>query len=178
MTTEAKIARVKQCIKGTQDFPKPGILFRDMFPVLRDPEAFKCLTDVLIDTVKSKAPDVQVIVGLDSRGFLLGPIIAQALNISFVPVRKAGKLPGEVIQVVFTLEYGQDKFEIQKEAINPGDKVVIVDDLLATGGTMKAACELVEKVSGDIVDCLVVIELSNLKGREKVPKSVTSLISY
>ncbi|VDI42927.1 coiled-coil domain-containing protein 102A [Mytilus galloprovincialis] len=134
MTTEEKIAKIKQCITGHPDFPKPGILFRDIFPVLRDASVFKMLIDVLVDHVKSKTPNVEIIVGLDSRGFLFGPIIAQELGISFVPVRKAGKLPGEIFQVTYSLEYGQDKFEIQKDSIKPGAKVVIVDDLLATGG--------------------------------------------
>ncbi|CAG2210674.1 APRT [Mytilus edulis] len=160
MTTEEKIAKIKQCITGHPDFPKPGILFRDIFPVLRDASVFKMLTDVLVDHVKSKTPNVE------------------ELGISFVPVRKAGKLPGETFQVTYSLEYGQDKFEIQKDSIKPGAKVVIVDDLLATGGTMKAACELLEKASGDVLDCLVVIELSDLKGRDQVSKTVSSLIQY
>ncbi|XP_063439663.1 adenine phosphoribosyltransferase-like [Mytilus trossulus] len=178
MTTEEKIAKIKQCITDHPDFPKPGVLFWDIFPVLRDASVFKMLTDVLVDHVKSKSPNVEVIVGLDSRGFLFGPIMAQELGISFVPVRKAGKLPGETFQVTYSLEYGQDKFEIQKDSIKPGAKVVIVDDLLATGGTMKAACELLEKASGDVLDCLVVIELSDLKGRDRISKTLSSLIQY
>ena len=178
MNNDDKLAEIKKFIVEHPNFPKPGILFRDIFPVLRNATTFKLLTEVLVDHVKTNSPDVEVIVGLESRGFLFGPIMAQELGVSFVPVRKAGKLPGETIQVTYSLEYGQDKCEIQKDSIKAGVKVVIVDDLLATGGTMKAACDLLEKASANILDCLVIIELSDLKGRDKVPKKVSSLVQY
>lgn len=176
--TDSRIERVKSLIKDHPDFPKPGILFRDIFPVLRNPAVFQELLDVMVEKVKAKAPNVELIVGLESRGFLFGPSIALKLNCGFAPVRKKGKLPGEKESVAYALEYGTDIFEVQKEAFKPGQSVVIVDDLLATGGTMKAACELIQKVGANVVECLVVIELTDLKGRDKVTKPCTSLITY
>ncbi|KAJ8303294.1 hypothetical protein KUTeg_019690 [Tegillarca granosa] len=178
MTTDKRIEDIKKIIRDYQDFPKPGVLFRDVFPVVKDPSCFKKLTDLLVEHINSLPEKVDVIVGLESRGFIFGPIIAQALNIGFVPVRKAGKLPGELIQVEYSLEYGKDKFEIQKDAVTEGQKVVVVDDLLATGGTMKAACQLMDKVKAKVLDCLVVIELTDLNGRQKVPYQMSSLIKY
>lgn len=134
--------------------------------------------DVMVEFVKEKAPGVEVIVGLEARGFLFGPIIAQRLNCSFAPVRKKGKLPGETERVTYTKEYGADIFEVQKEAFKPGQSVVIVDDLLATGGTMKAACELIEKVGAKVTLCLVVIELKDLNGQDKLSQPCYSLIQY
>lgn len=176
--TDSRIERVKSLIKDHPDFPKPGILFRDIFPVLRNPAVFQELLDVMAEQVKAKAPNVELIVGLESRGFLFGPSIALKLNCGFAPVRKKGKLPGEKESVTYALEYGTDIFEVQKEAFKPGQSVVIVDDLLATGGTMKAACELIQKVGANVVECLVVIELADLKGRDKLSKPCTSLITY
>lgn len=176
--SDSRIERVQSLIKGHPDFPKPGILFRDIFPVLRNPTVFQELLDVMAEQVKAKAPNVELIVGLESRGFLFGPSIALKLNCGFAPVRKKGKLPGEKESVSYALEYGTDTFEVQKEAFKPGQSVVIVDDLLATGGTMKAACELIQKVGANVVECLVVIELTDLKGRDKLTKPCTSLITY
>ncbi|XP_076449901.1 adenine phosphoribosyltransferase-like [Babylonia areolata] len=173
-----RLNKVKKLISSHQDFPKPGILFRDIFPVLRDSEVFNLLIELLCEHVEKLTPKVEVIVGLESRGFLFGPIMAQRLKVAFVPVRKAGKLPGECCSVEYSLEYGKDKFEVQKEAIKPGQCVLIVDDLLATGGTMKAAVELMGKVSAEVAECLVVIELTDLKGRDKVDKLLHSLIQY
>jgi len=131
-----------------------------------------------LSTSSSDIPDVDVVVGLDSRGFIFGLIIAQCLSKPFVPVRKAGKLPGETIKVVYSLEYGQDAVEIQKDAVKPGQKVIVVDDLLATGGTLKAACKLLQKVKSNILECLVVLELDELKGRDRVHFPTFSLISF
>ncbi|KAK3086068.1 hypothetical protein FSP39_013007 [Pinctada imbricata] len=175
---DERLSRVKGAVRGFPDFPKPGILFRDIFPILRDPSLLKDLCSLMLDHIRSKTSEVDVIVGLEARGFLFGPILAMELGCSFVPIRKAGKLPGKTEKVEYILEYGKDVFEIQEGSILKGQKVVIVDDLLATGGTMKAACELVKKVGGDIKDCLVVIELSDLKGRDKVPEGCSSLINY
>uniref|UniRef100_K1Q2P9 Adenine phosphoribosyltransferase n=1 Tax=Magallana gigas TaxID=29159 RepID=K1Q2P9_MAGGI len=134
--TDSRIERVKSLIKDHPDFPKPGILFRDIFPVLRNPAVFQELLDVMVEQVKAKAHNVELIVGLESRGFLFGPSIALKLNCGFAPVRKKGKLPGEKESVEYALEYGTDIFEVQKEAFKPGQSVVIVDDLLATGGKL------------------------------------------
>ncbi|XP_048765098.1 adenine phosphoribosyltransferase-like [Ostrea edulis] len=176
--TDSRISKVKSLIKGHPDFPKPGILFQDIFPVLRNPDVFKDLMDALFEHIKEKAPGVQIIIGLEARGFLFGPILAQRLNCSFVPVRKKGKLPGETETVEYSLEYGTDVFEVQREAFKPGQSVVIIDDLLATGGTMKAACDLMEKVGANVIHCLTVIELADLKGRDKLSKPFSSLITY
>ncbi|KAK6186409.1 hypothetical protein SNE40_008450 [Patella caerulea] len=178
MSTDGRLEAVKALITAHPDFPKKGILFRNIFPVLRDPKGFHTLCDLMVEHIQSKCSNVELIVGLDSRGFLFGPIVAQRLNIGFAPVRKAGKLPGETFKVSYSLEYGQDSFEIEKSSVKLGQKVVIIDDLIATGGSMKAACELIEMAGADVVECYLVIELVDLKGRDKINKPVTSLIQY
>lgn len=141
---------------------------RDISPLLKDPVAFRTLIDLLEDHVRASFPKVDFIVGLDSRGFLIGPPLAQRLGIGFVPVRKKGKLPGATQSISYSLEYGKAELEIQNDAVEPGQKVVIVDDLLATGGTMCAAYELLKRLKAEILECLVIIELKALKGSEKL----------
>lgn len=179
-STEDKIDMIKKAIVAVPDFPKPGILFRDVFPLMRDPNMFSLCIDLLVDHIKtthaSEMPEV--IVGLDSRGFIFGPLIAQKLSISFQPVRKAGKLPGECYKHDYQLEYGSDSFEMQTDAIKAGQKVLIVDDLLATGGTMSAACSLMKSAKAKVLEAMVVIELADLEGRKKIDCPVFSLISY
>ncbi|QRV91089.1 adenine phosphoribosyltransferase [Ceratobasidium sp. AG-Ba] len=136
------------------DFPKKGITFLDLFPILRDPVAFETLITHMIDTI----------VGLDARGFLLGPIIALRLNAAFVPVRKKGKLPGKCTTAVYEKEYGSDSFDMQEGAIAPGSNVLVIDDLIATGGSAKAAGELVAKQGGKTVEYMFVVGLTFLKG--------------
>ncbi|NXI10376.1 APT phosphoribosyltransferase, partial [Irena cyanogastra] len=141
----------------------------DISPLLKDPVAFKTLIDLLEDHVRASFPKIDFIVGLDSRGFLIGTPLAQRLGIGFVPVRKKGKLPGATESVCYSLEYGKAaELEIQSDAVDPGQKVVIVDDLLATGGTMGAACELLKRLKAEVLECLVIIELKGLKGSEKL----------
>ncbi|NXI28257.1 APT phosphoribosyltransferase, partial [Sterrhoptilus dennistouni] len=142
----------------------------DISPLLKDPVAFRTLIDLLEDHVRASFPKIDFIAGecLDSRGFLIGPPLAQRLGIGFVPVRKKGKLPGPTESISYSLEYGKAELEIQSDAVEPGQKVVIVDDLLATGGTMRAACELLERLKAEILECLVIIELKALKGSEKL----------
>ncbi|KAH9489858.1 Sodium- and chloride-dependent creatine transporter 1 [Bulinus truncatus] len=178
VTMADKLSRVREAIGAVPDFPKKGILFRDIFPVLRNPPVFKDLIDLLHQAVTESVPDVECIVGLDSRGFLFGPILAERLSIPFVPVRKKGKLPGEIIGVTYDLEYGSDTLEVQKNCVRPGVKVVIIDDLLATGGTLKAACDLMVRLQAEVCLCLVIIELTYLDGRSKVPGPVKSLITF
>ncbi|XP_005093222.1 adenine phosphoribosyltransferase [Aplysia californica] len=172
-----KLSRVRDAVGAHEGFPKPGIVFRDIFPVLRNPSVFNDLNDLIYEAAKA-VPGVECIVGLDSRGFLFGPILALKLNVPFVPVRKKGKLPGAVERVSYTLEYGSDEFEVQKDSVSKGQKVLIIDDLLATGGTMKAACQLMEKLEADVVLCLVIIELTDLGGRKKLTAPFKTLLEY
>jgi len=157
------------------DFPKKGIVFLDFLPILRDPVAFETLiTHILYHitshTIPTSSPKkkIDVIVGLDARGFLLGPIIALRLGAAFVPVRKAGKLPGETISATYQKEYGADSFEIQLGGIKEGDNVIVIDDLIATGGSAKAAGDLVKAAGGITLEYLFVIGLAFLKGHEKL----------
>lgn len=174
-----KLELVKSKIRSYPDFPKPGILFRDVFSVLRNPSAFRALQDVMIEHVSSQlTPRPEAVVALEARGFLLGPLIALHFDIPFIPVRKKGKLPGEVMQTSFTLEYGTDIFEIQSLSITGGLNVLIIDDLLATGGSLNAVCQLMEQLQATVLECLVVMELTDMKGRENVKAPVHSLIQF
>ncbi|XP_070574481.1 adenine phosphoribosyltransferase-like isoform X1 [Ptychodera flava] len=178
MTSEYDLEKIKQIIKSFPDFPKPGIMFRDIFPVFRNPKALEALVDYLVDAIKTKAGEVDIIIGLEARGFILGPMIAVKLGAAFAPIRKKGKLPGKCIQVSYSLHYGQDVFEAQEDAVKEGQKVVIVDDVLATGGTMSAAGKLVSQMGGELKLGLVVIELDELNGKSRVSFPVHSLIHF
>ncbi|XP_023711779.1 adenine phosphoribosyltransferase [Cryptotermes secundus] len=179
MDQEQKLEFVKNHIESYPDFPKPGILFRDLFSVLRNPCAFRALQEVMIEHVSLQlTPKPEAVVALDARGFLIGPLIALHFDIPFIPIRKRGKLPGQVIQVSFALEYGTDIFEIQSVGIKSGQNVLIVDDLLATGGSLNAACQLVQQLHATVLECLVIIELVDLKGRDNVKAPVHSLIQF
>ncbi|KAK3769507.1 hypothetical protein RRG08_027076 [Elysia crispata] len=172
-----RLNRIRDAITTIPDFPKPGIYFKDIFPILGNPEVFSELNEIIYEASKSM-PQVECVVGLESRGFLFGPILAQKLKVPFVPIRKKGKLPGEVVSQTFELEYGTDCFEIQRGSVTKGQKVLIIDDLLATGGTMKAASDLVTKVGADVVLCLCIIELLGLKGAKSLDKPFKSLIAF
>jgi adenine phosphoribosyltransferase len=168
---------LKTLIREIPDFPKPGINFKDITTLLKDGRAFRQAIDLLADHFVAKQPDV--IVGTESRGFLLGAPLAYKLGCGFVLVRKPGKLPAAVERVSYGLEYGQDTLEIHRDALEPGQKVLVVDDLLATGGTITATIELVNKLGGKIVGCAFLIELDFLKGRERLTAyDVMSLIHY
>ncbi|KAM6123943.1 adenine phosphoribosyltransferase [Phoenicopterus ruber ruber] len=177
--SEERLRRVRDRVRPFPDFPVPGVLFRDISPLLKDPAAFRTLIDLLEDHLRASFPKIDFIAGLDSRGFLIGPPLAQRLGIGFVLIRKKGKLPGPTESISYALEYGKAELEIQSDAVEPGQKVVIVDDLLATGGTMCAACELMARLKAEVLECLVIIELKLLKGSEKL-KSVPfySLLQY
>jgi len=169
---------LRQHIRDIPDFPKPGILFRDITPLLREPTGWAEVIQRLAAVCDRLEPDL--IVGIESRGFIVGTALATHLNKGFVPVRKPGKLPGEVIGIDYTLEYGRDRLEIHADALADHPKVMLVDDLLATGGTASASAELVTKAGGQLVGCGFVIELAELAGRSKLPTGVPieSLIIY
>jgi len=164
-------------IRTIPDFPKKGIMFKDITPLLQDPKAFHLVIEKIIDHFKSKK--ITAIVCAESRGFIFGAVLAYQLNAAFVPLRKPGKLPYKTYRQEFQTEYSTDSFEIHVDGIKKGDNVLIVDDLLATGGTAKAAVDIVEKLGGKIAGIAFVIELSFLKGRDKLKgHDVFTLITY
>jgi adenine phosphoribosyltransferase len=164
-------------IRDIPDFPKPGILFKDITTMLKDGDSFKSAVDGLLAKIKGKPIDV--VVGMESRGFIFGAPIAYALGVGFVPVRKLGKLPGDVVSVEYDLEYGSATLEMHKDAMKPGARVLIVDDLLATGGTFAGTIELVKQLKGEIVGLAFLIELAALKGRDKLAGyEIATLIKY
>ena len=168
---------LKNYIASIPDFPKQGILFRDMTPLLQDNEALTCALDKMAEFAKELNADV--IVGPEARGFIFGTPVAYKLNIGFVPVRKPGKLPRETVQVEYSLEYGKNVLAMHKDALKPGDKVVIIDDLLATGGTLKATIELIESLGAKVVGCAFVVELTGLNARKLIENyEVFSLVNY
>jgi len=168
---------LKEKIRNIPDFPKKGIMFRDITTLLQDPKATKKAIKGMLKPFENEKIDV--VVGTEARGFIFGAIIAYELGVSFVPVRKPGKLPFETEKASYEKEYGEDELEMHSDAIKKGDKVLIVDDLLATGGTAKAAVELIEKLGGKIIGFCFLIELSFLHGREKLkPHKIFSLINY
>ena len=153
-------------IRDIPDFPKPGILFKDITTLLKDGDSFKAAVDGLLDRVGKR--EIDVVVGMESRGFIFGAPIAYKLGVGFVPVRKLGKLPADVVSVEYDLEYGSATLEMHRDAISPGAKVLVVDDLLATGGTVAGTIELVKQLKGEIVALAFLIELTALKGRDKL----------
>ncbi|RDY23042.1 adenine phosphoribosyltransferase [Romboutsia maritimum] len=168
---------LRKTIREIENFPKPGINFKDITTLMKDGDAFRYTIDEFIKALKDK--NVDVIVGPEARGFLMGTPVAYGLGVGFVPVRKPGKLPAEVESYEYGLEYGSDTLEIHKDAIKPGQRVAIVDDLLATGGTMEAAAKLIENLGGEVVSMQFLIELEFLEGRDKLTKyEVNSLIKY
>lgn len=168
---------LKNFIRDVPDFPVKGIIFKDITTLLKDKNAFLEAFNQLYEKVSNLKVDK--VVSIESRGFIFGSLLAYKLNAGFVPVRKPGKLPGEKISETYLLEYGTDSLEIHKDAINPGEKILIHDDLLATGGTVEAVCKLVEKLGGEIIGIVFLIELSFLNGREKLKKyDVSSIIKY
>jgi len=176
---ECKLQLVRDHIRPFPDFPKKGILFRDICPILKDPAALTAVIDLFEEQVRRNYQTVDLIVGLDARGFLFGPLLAQRLGVGFVLVRKKGKLPGTTVSVAYDLEYGRAEAEIQDDSVAPGQKVLLIDDLLATGGTLFAACELMRKQQAEILGCMVVIELKELNGKDKLkPHSLFSLVQY
>ena len=178
MNTTDVIANVKSKIRSVNDFPKEGIIFRDITTALKEPDVLKEMIDYLCDQFKDVKIDY--IAGIESRGFIFGMPMAYKLNAGFVPIRKPNKLPAKTLSQEYQLEYGTDKIEIHTDAIKEGDNVLIVDDLLATGGTAEAACKLINKTGGNLVGIAFLIELEDLKGRDKFDKDlkIVSMLKY
>jgi adenine phosphoribosyltransferase len=156
----------QRLIRDVKDFPKEGIVFKDINPVMEDAAAFQEVVDRMLDYARTR--QVDVIAGIEARGFIFGAPLALALNVGFVPVRKLGKLPGETMRAEYALEYGTNTVEMQKGAVKPGQRVLIVDDLLATGGTAAAAAVLIDKLGGDVAGMVFMVELGFLNGRENL----------
>lgn len=171
------MSKVEDFIISIPDFPQPGIIFRDVTGILKDAQGLRMGVDEMLDLIKDK--DVDLIAGLEARGFMFGMPMAYKLGKPFVPVRKKGKLPRETVEKTFDLEYGSATIEIHKDAIKPGQKVILVDDLIATGGTLKAAAELVEELGGTVAGVVTLIELAGLKGRDLLKGyEVKSVVTY
>jgi adenine phosphoribosyltransferase len=170
-------ARVRAAIRDVPDFPEPGILFKDITPVIGDAVLFNDVVDHLADRLRSHRIDI--VAGIESRGFIFGAPIANRLNVGFVPIRKPGKLPSKRIRVDYALEYGSDALEAHADAIQPGQRVLIVDDVLATGGTACAAAQLIDALHGELAGFCIVVELGFLKGREKLGGApLITLVEY
>ena len=169
--------KLEEYVISIPDFPEPGIIFRDITSIIQDPDGLKLAIEQLIAMVKDLEFDV--VVGAESRGFIFGTPVAYELHKSFVPARKPGKLPRETVSREYELEYGKGTIELHKDAIKPGQKVVIIDDLIATGGTIEAAAKLVEKLGGKVVKMIFLMELAGLKGRERLKNyEIDSVITY
>jgi adenine phosphoribosyltransferase len=168
---------IKKAIRTIPDYPKKGIMFRDVTSLLSNSIAFKASCDELYQRYKDY--DIDLVVGIESRGFIFGSVLAYNLGVGFVPIRKKGKLPGKTIKECYELEYGKDCIEIHEDAIKKGDKVLIIDDLIATGGSARAAIKLVERLKGEVVEACFLIELPDLNGREKLKNhKVFSMVEF
>jgi adenine phosphoribosyltransferase len=167
---------LKAHIRSIPDFPKPGILFYDISTLLAHPQAWRATIERLADAIRGQQPDL--LVGIESRGFLVAAPLAYALGSGFAMVRKKGKLPGKTVRFTYDLEYGTDTIEIQEDAIAPGQRVIVVDDLIATGGTTEAAIKLVRQQGGNVVGAACIIELSFLNGRSRISAPVTAMVAY
>src|ERR1700687_515170 len=170
---------LKQLIREVPDYPKPGILFYDLTTLMQNPAGFHSLVDALCEYYVNAGKKVDAVVGIEARGFILAPALAYRLGAGFVPVRKPKKLPWKAVSVTYQLEYGTDQLEIHQDAVKPGQRILVCDDLLATGGTASAAIELVRKLGGEVAGAAFAVELSFLNGRGKLPGvDVFSLLKY
>ena len=168
---------LKQYIRNIPDWPKKGILFRDITPLLGDPRAFAAAIEAL--SAEFSSAGIDYVAAVEARGFIFGSAVAEKLAAGFVPIRKKGKLPSQTERITYDLEYGTDTLEVHRDAVKGGSKVLMVDDLLATGGTMAAACKLIEKIGGRVAGTTFLVELADLKGRGKLSGyKVTSVVSY
>jgi adenine phosphoribosyltransferase len=174
---EKTMERLKQRIRDVPDFPKPGIVFKDITPLLSDVRSFQLVIDAFARRYAAKPVDA--VVAVESRGFIFGAALAYRIDSAFVPVRKKGKLPYKTESIEYALEYGTDRIEMHQDALHKGSRVLVIDDVLATGGTAKATCDLVAKMGGQVIECAFVIELGFLNGREKLKgHEIFSLIQY
>jgi adenine phosphoribosyltransferase len=181
VTDPSRLESLAQKVRAIPDFPKPGILFRDIMPILGDPQAMQEAVEAHLEAVADVRDQIDRVVAIESRGFLFGPILAMRLGVGFGPVRKPGKLPGAVVREEYELEYGTDAIEMHPDSVGQGTGVLVVDDLLATGGTAQATCKLVDRLGGKVVGCLFLIELDALKGRARLEQAghrVDALIHY
>ncbi|CDP09925.1 unnamed protein product [Coffea canephora] len=163
---DPRIRSIQSKIRVVPNFPKPGIMFQDITTLLLDPKAFKDSIDLFVDRYKGK--NISVVAGIEARGFIFGPPIALAIGAKFVPLRKRKKLPGKVYREEYDLEYGSDCIEMHVGAVDPGERALVVDDLIATGGTLRAAMNLLERAEAEVVECACVIEIPDLKGRDRL----------
>lgn len=171
------MTRARAAIRDVPDFPQPGILFKDITPVLADPALFRDVIDYFAETYSSA--EVDVVVGIESRGFIFGAPLALELGAAFVPIRKPGKLPYEKVRIDYALEYGNDSLEAHRDAVADGHRVLVVDDVLATGGTASAATRLVKQLGGEVIGVCFLVELGFLNGRQKLDSvDVHSLLTY
>lgn len=171
------LTQLKDLIRDVPDFPKPGIIFKDITPLIKDPNGLKTTLDLLAEPFKNTG--ISAVAGMESRGFIFGVSVAERLGVGFVPIRKPGKLPSETVSEEYALEYGTDTLEMHKDALAPGDKVLIIDDLLATGGTAAATIKMIEGVGATVAGIGFVIELDFLNGRQKLGDvAVHSLINF
>lgn len=168
---------IDKYIRDIVDFPKKGVVFKDITPLFLDPHLMQATLDALLE--KLDATKIDKVVGVEARGFLFGILLAKELNVGFVPMRKPGKLPYNTIEASYDLEYGTNSIQVHTDAILPGERVLLHDDILATGGTAAAACSLIEKLGGEVVGCNFLVELGFLNGREKLKKyALQSLVTY
>ncbi len=175
--TSINYQNLRELIRDVPDYPKKGIVFKDITTLIKKGDAFDEVMNIFFDKCKDKKIDL--VAAVESRGFIFGGALANRLKVGFVPVRKFGKLPADTVEQKYDLEYGTDRLEIHKDAVLPGQKVLLIDDLLATGGTIKAACKLVEKLGGEVAGILVMIELGFLNGRDKLKDyDLFTLIRY
>jgi adenine phosphoribosyltransferase len=175
--SEPDLGRIKDLIRDIPDFPKPGIVFKDITPLLADPEGFALVIDSISDAFASQ--QVVKVIGIEARGFIVAAPVAHRLGAGFVPVRKRGKLPWRIEGEEYALEYGTDLLEIHADAVAPGERVLVVDDVLATGGTAAATVRLVERLGGEVVGLAFIIELGFLGGRTRIPgRTLASLVTY
>jgi adenine phosphoribosyltransferase len=171
------VDRLRKKIRDIPDFPKPGIIFKDITPLVKDPATLRLTVHQLLHPFLGR--DITAVAGMEARGFIFGSLVAWELGIPFIPLRKPGKLPYDVQSVSYDLEYGSAELEVHIDAVDSNDKVLLIDDLLATGGTAKASCELIEKLGASVVACAFVVELDFLAGREKLARyEIHSLLHY